>query len=221
MIPEKEKWGVIFDMDGVLIDSYQAHFMSWKKMLKKHGLDMTEEQFSSTFGQTNKDIISQLFPSIRPEEYELLAEEKEEAFREIIKKDFPEMDGASELIKAIHNAGGLLGIGSSGPLENIKTVLQLLGAEEYFKAIVSGSDITHGKPHPEVFLKTSEKLGLSPSTCVVIEDAPSGIKAAKRAGCSVVGLTGTVSKDSLNEADMVVDSLRKLSPGILKNLIKC
>ncbi len=220
-MPEKmEKWGVIFDMDGVLIDSYHSHFMSWKQMLKRHGLNITEEQFSATFGQTNKDIISKLFPSIRPEEYELLAEEKEKRFREIIKKDFPEMDGASGLIKAIHEAGGLLGIGSSGPLKNIKTVLHLLGAERYFQAIVSGNDIIHGKPHPEVFLKAAKKLGLPPSLCVVIEDAPSGIKAAKAAGCPVVGLTGTVSQDRLAEADMVVDSLKKLNPDILKSLIK-
>jgi len=212
-------WGVIFDMDGVLIDSYNAHFISWKRMLERHGLSITEEQFSSTFGQTNKDILSKLFPSLKPEQYDILAREKEEIFREIIKEDFPEMDGASELIEAIHHSGGLLGIGSSGPLENIKTVLKMLPVGRYFKAIVSGSDIKHGKPHPEVFLKTAERLGLSPSRCIVIEDAPSGIKAGKAAGCAVVGLVGTVPKEKLSEADLVVNSLRELSPDILKKLI--
>lgn len=218
---KKGKWGVIFDMDGVLINSYHAHFISWKRMLERYGLSITEKQFSSTFGQTNKDILSKLFPFIDKKKYPILAEEKEEIFRQVIKDDFPEMDGASGLVKTIYRAGGLLGIGSSGPLKNIKTVLQLLKAEKYFKAVVSGSDIIHGKPHPEVFLKTTQRLGLPPSMCVVIEDAPSGVTAAKRAGCAVVGLIGTVSKESLNEADMVVNSLRELNPDILKNLIKC
>ena len=221
MRPEKGKWGVIFDMDGVLVDSYDAHFLSWKRMLENRGLNITEEQFSSTFGQTNKDIISMLFPSIKLDEYEPMAQEKEKIFRDIIREDFPEMEGASELIKAIHDAGGSLGIGSSGPLENIKTVLQLLGAGGYFRAIVSETEIIHGKPHPEVFLKTAQKLGLAPRMCVVIEDAPSGVEAAKRAGCAVVGLTGTVSRERLNQADMVVDSLKELNLVILKGLIKC
>jgi len=195
--------------------------MSWKKMLENHGLTITEDQFSSTFGQTNKDILSKLFPSIKPREYDRLANEKEEIFREIIKEDFPEMDGASELIEAIYKAGGLLGIGSSGPLENIRIVLEMLPTGKYFKAIVSGSDIKHGKPHPEVFLKTAEKLELPSTMCIVIEDAPAGIKAGKAAGCAVVGLTGTVTKKELSEADLVVDSLKELTPDILKKLIKC
>ena len=219
MSQKDKKWGVIFDMDGVLIDSYRTHFMSWKKALNKHGLDITEEQFSSTFGQTNKDILSKLFPFLSLDRINAIAEEKERSFRQLIKEDFPEMEGASELIKSIHESGGLLGIGSSGPLENIKTVLSLLPAGRYFQAIVSGNDISHGKPHPEVFLKTAERLGISPSRCVVIEDAPAGIEAAKRAGCSAIALVGTVSKDQLKNADMIVESLKELSPHKLVDLI--
>jgi beta-phosphoglucomutase family hydrolase len=219
MKQKREKWGVIFDMDGVLIDSYKVHFISWKKALNKHGLDITEEQFSSTFGQTNVDILSKLFPFLSLNEMNTIAEEKEQVFRQLIKEDFPEMEGASELIESIHRAGGLLGLGSSGPLENIRTVLSLLPAGRYFQAVVSGSDISHGKPHPEVFLKTAEKLGISPSMCVVIEDAPAGVEAAKRAGCSAVGLVGTVSEDQLKGADMIVNSLKELDPRKLLTLI--
>ncbi len=219
MEQKDKKWGVIFDMDGVLIDSYRTHFISWKKALNRYGLDITEEQFSSTFGQTNKDILSKLFPFLDLDKIKVISEEKERIFRQLIKEDFPEMEGASDLIRSIHENGGLLGIGSSAPLENIKTVLSLLPAGRYFQAIVSGSDISHGKPHPEVFLKTAEKLGISPSLCVVIEDAPAGIEAAKRAGCSVVGLVGTVSKDQLKDADMIIDSLKELNPHKLLALI--
>ncbi len=216
-----KRWAVIFDMDGVLIDSYKAHFLSWKRMLKRYGLEMSEEEFSSTFGQTNRDILSRIFPDLKEEEYEKMANQKEEIFRQIIEEDFPEMEGASELIEEIHKAGGLLGIGSSGPFENIKTVLRKLPAGRYFSAIVSGSEIKKGKPDPEVFLKVAEKLKILPSRCIVIEDSPAGVKAGKRAGCSVVALTGTVSKEYLMEADLIVDSLKELNPEILQKLLKC
>lgn len=216
---EDRRWGVIFDMDGVLIDSYKTHFISWKRTLNRYGLNITEEQFSSTFGQTNKDILSKLFPSLEEDIKERISVEKEEEFRRLLKEDFPEMEGASELIRSLHEAGALLGIGSSGPIENIKVVLKLLPAGKYFNAIVSGSDITYGKPNPEVFLKTAQKLSLPPSLCIVIEDAPAGIEAAKRAGCHSVALTGTVTRDKLKSADLIVDSLKELNSEILKSLI--
>ncbi len=216
----KGPWGVIFDMDGVLIDSYHAHFLSWKRMLRNHGMDMTEKHFAATFGQTNPDILARLYPSVKPEDYAGLAEEKEEAFRRIIGNDFPEMDGAAPLITALHEAGAILAIGSSGPPENLQTVLSLLGGAEHFAAITNGSEIAHGKPHPEVFLKAARKIGLTPERCIVVEDAPAGVKAAKAAGCAVIALTGTVPREHLGEADLVVDSLRELTPEIFKKLIR-
>jgi beta-phosphoglucomutase len=212
-------WGVIFDMDGVLIDSYHAHLCSWKKMLRNHGLDITEEQFSITFGRTNQDILAQLYPSVKSKDYPLLSEEKEAAFREIITNDFPGMDGAGALITSLHKAGARLAIGSSGPPDNIQAVLSALPGGEYFAAVTTGDDVRHGKPDPGVFLVTAEKLGLSPGRCVVIEDAPAGVRAGKDAGCAVVGLTGTARRENLLEADLVVDALHHLTPGILQNLI--
>jgi beta-phosphoglucomutase len=217
--PQQHTWGVIFDMDGVLIDSYRAHFLSWRRMLRNHGLDITEEQFAATFGRRNPDILSQLYPSIQEDRYPALAEEKEAAFREIIWADFPEMDGASELIAALHNAGAALAVGSSGPPENLKTVLKELPGGTYFTAVTNGSEITHGKPDPEVFLNSARKLGLPPERCVVVEDAPAGVAAGKAAGCAVIALTGTAPPEQLANADLVVDSLRELTPETCKNLI--
>jgi beta-phosphoglucomutase len=216
---QQHTWGVIFDMDGVLIDSYRAHFLSWQQMLRNHGLDITEEQFAATFGQTNPDILSQLYPSLKDEQYPELAEEKEAAFREIISADFPEMDGASELMAALHNAGAALAIGSSGPPENLEAVLDALAGGRYVRAATNGSEITRGKPNPEVFLTSARKLGLPPEQCVVVEDAPAGVAAGKSAGCAVIALTGTASREELAGADLVVDSLRELTPEACKNLI--
>lgn len=212
-------WGVIFYMDGVLIDSYCAHFLSWRKMLRNHGLDITEEQFASTFGQTNPDIFAQLYPSIKRQYYPALAEEKETAFREIISTDFPEMDGASELIAALNEAGAYLAIGSSGPPENLEAVLNALPGGTHFMATTNGNELTWGKPNPEVFLTAARKLGLLPERCVVVEDAPAGVTAGKAAGYAVIALTGTAKRKHLAGADLVVDSLRELTPELFKNLI--
>jgi beta-phosphoglucomutase len=216
---DRKGWGVIFDMDGVLIDSYRAHFLSWRQMLRNHGLDITEEQFKATFGQTNQDIFSSLYPTIPPADYPALAEEKETAFRDIIKTDFPEMEGASRLVADLHGAGAVLAIGSSGPPQNLEVLLEKLPGGEYFSAVTSGSEISRGKPDPEVFKKTALKMGLPPAKCVVVEDAVAGVRAGKGAGCAVIALTGTARREQLSEADVVVDSLRELTPDTFKELL--
>ncbi len=217
---QEKTWGVIFDMDGVLIDSYRAHFLAWRRMLRNHNLDITEEQFTASFGKTNPDILAQLYPSLNPEDYPMLAGEKEAAFREIISVDFPDMDGAAELITALHKAGAALAIGSSGPRENVEAVLDMLPGGEHFVAITNANEITRGKPDPEVFIKTAQKLGLPPGRCVVVEDAPAGVMAGKAAGCAVIAITGTTSRDHLAQADLVVDSVRELTPETFKGLIR-
>ena len=217
---KKNAWGVIFDMDGVLIDSFNAHFLSWKQMINNHGLEISEEQFVTTFGWRNSDILANLFPSLKPEEYPSLADEKEATFRGIIASDFPEMDGAKDLIAALYKAGALLAIGSSAPPENVQAVLSAFPGDVPFKATTNSSEIKRGKPDPEVFLKSAKKIGLPSERCVVVEDAPAGVKAGKAAGCAVIALTGTATREQLTEADFVVDSLRKLTPDIFKNLIQ-
>ncbi len=214
--------GVIFDMDGVLIDSYQAHFESWRRMLARHDLEMTEEQFASTFGQTNRSIITGLYPDRASDEtIARWGEEKEQAFRELLREDFPEMAGAGDLLRAIDGAGMAIAIGSSGPAENVEAVLECLDGGELVSARVTGSDVTHGKPDPEVFLKAAEKLGLDPSCCAVVEDAPAGVEAARRAGMAAIAMTGTAPREKLAErSHRVVDSLSEISPDDIRDLIK-
>ena len=212
---------VIFDMDGVLVDSYQAHFESWARLGREHGLTMTAEQFSATFGRTSRDIIRNLWGDCVAEKDIPAWDARKEAFyREIIRRDFPAMDGASELISSLVEAGFLLAIGSSGPPENVAVVLHALGGEKHFSASVDASDVTLGKPDPQVFLIAADKLGIAPSHCAVIEDAPAGVQAARRAGMAAVAITGTAGRDTLAEhAHVVVDSLQELSPESIAQLI--
>lgn len=217
-----DKLGVIFDMDGVLIDSYRAHFESWRIIAAEEGLQITEEQFAQTFGRTSREIIAALWGKHTPDEAKIreLDERKEAAFRELLRDHFPIMPGAPELLDALHEAGFALAIGSSGPPENVALTLKKLGRRDLFGAVITGKDVTRGKPDPQVFLLAAERLGVPPQRCAVVEDAPPGVEAAHRAGMVAVGLVSTGrTREMLAAADLVVDSLSELSPEVFRSLI--
>lgn len=219
---ERQGFGCIFDMDGVLIDSYRAHFESWRMIAAEEGLHITELQFAKTFGRTSREIIAALWGEKPCDEAKIadLDRRKEAAFRDLIRENFPIMPGARELLDELRADGFLLAIGSSGPPENVALTLERLGRQSLFSAVVTGMDVMRGKPDPQVFLLAAERLGLAPERCVVIEDAPAGIEAAHAAGAKAVGLasTGRTHQD-LAAADLVVDHLHELSPALLRTLI--
>ena len=218
-------YGVIFDMDGVLVDSYEAHYQSWVRMARSRGWEMTRQQFKATFGRVSRDIIQRLWgDQVSGEEIPAIDDRKEEEYRAILREHFPEMDGAADLVRALHGAGFRLAVGSSGPKPNVETVIDRLpgGAGQCFDAYVHAMDVTHGKPHPEVFLKAAEKLRLPPRRCAVIEDSLMGLEAARRAEMIAIGLIGTARREQLAElAHVVVDSLRELTPQRVRELIDC
>jgi beta-phosphoglucomutase len=210
---------VIFDVDGVLIDSYQAHFESWLRMFGEHGVSFTEVEFRKTFGRTSHDIIAALYGAdLSDSEIREWDDRKEALYRDIIRENFPAIDGASELLDALHTAGFKLGVGSSGPPENIQLTLECLKRANLFGAVVTRVDVTRGKPDPQVFQISGECLSAKPEECVVVEDAPAGIEAANRAGMASVALTGTATREELAHAKLIVDSLRELTPEVLRNL---
>lgn len=211
---------VIFDVDGVLVDSYQPHFLSWRQMLGELGEEFTEATFRETFGRTNPDIFATLYDEkYSSAEVKEAADRKEAIYRELIEKDFPSVDGAVEIIDLLSDAGFALAVGSSGPPENVSLTLECLGRADLFSARVTGTDVTRGKPDPQVFLLAAEKLAIAPERCVVVEDAPAGVAAAKSAGMGCVALTGTATGELLAEADLVVDSLRELKAEDFASLI--
>lgn len=214
--------GVIFDMDGVLVDSYAAHFESWRQLGREVGFEMTERQFVATFGRTSREIIADFWPQLATSRAQVTAldQRKEELFRVILSAAFPVMEGAGELIDELHAAGLRLAVGSSGPPENVALVMEKLGRREKFSGVVTGMDVTRGKPDPQVFLLAAERIGLPPAQCLVIEDAPTGVAAAKAAGMQCVGLA-TLDRDPavLAQADRVVTSLSELSTDAVRRLL--
>ena len=205
---------VIFDMDGVLIDSYQAHLAAWQRLGEQLGRPITEEAFVPTFGRVNREIFHHLWgDAFADEEIRRWGDWKEVEYRRIVTERFPGMEGAVELLDALKAAGFALAVGSSGPPENVAVAVKGLGREGLFDATVNGREVTHGKPHPEVFLKAAEKLRIEPRSCAVVEDSLAGLEAARRAGMTPIGLTGTFPRGRLAaKAALVVDSLRELSP---------
>ena len=216
------KRAVIFDMDGVLVDSYHAHMEAWMRLGEKLGRPVTEDQFIPTFGRRNPEIFHALWGDAVPDsEIPRWSDWKEAAYREIVTARFPAMDGAAELVDALKAAGFLLAVGSSGPPENVRIALEGLGRARLFDATVTGAEVRAGKPDPEVFLKTSAKLGVEPRSSAVIEDAVAGVEAAVRAGMAAIALVGTATREALAEAgaDLVVASLRELTPDPNSRLI--
>lgn len=210
---------VIFDMDGVLVDSYAAHFESWRRLAKERGFEFTKEQFLTTFGRVSREVVVEcgLLESPTPEAIAEIDDAKEAHFRDILCETFPPMDGAVELIDSLAEQGIPLAVGSSGPPENVALIIDLLGTRERFDAVVTGVDVSHGKPHPEVFLKAAERLGAEPCDCVVIEDAVAGIAAAHAAGMTCLALVSTGhTTEELAAADQVVHSLRELTPACIR-----
>jgi len=212
--PVPNPQAVIFDMDGVLVDSYSAHFESWKTSAARYGLTMTQPDFAATFGRTSRDIIRHLWPN-KFDDAQVTAFDaaKESDYRDILRAKLPVMPGAEDLIASLHKAGFALAIGSSGPKENVAVVLKGLRNGSFITQTVNGSEVKHGKPDPQVFLLAAQKLGIAPQNCAVIEDAPAGVEAARRAAMFSIGLLGTAPREALAKyANVIVANLNELNP---------
>ena len=214
---------VIFDVDGVLIDSYTPHYQSWREIAAEYGIDYTEEMFAKGFGRTSREIVAEQWnrADLSPEQIHAIDDEKEAAYRRIVAVNFPAMPGARDLVAALHTAGFRVAVGSSGPPENVDLAIEKLGLAPFLDAKVTGRDVTRGKPDPQVFLIAAEKLGVPPERCAVVEDAPAGVAAAKAAGMACVGFpsTGRTPSD-VAAADLTIHSLADLTPETFRRLIE-
>jgi beta-phosphoglucomutase len=218
-----QELAVIFDVDGVLVDSYQAHFGSWQLFCHERGWEMTREQFTATFGRTSREIIAELWGDriSSPQEIGALDDRKEELYRDLLRQKFPAIDGAAELIDSLHSARMRLAVGSSGPPENVYLVLDRLGRRHLFGGVVTAVDVQRGKPDPQVFLLAAERVGVPPERCVVIEDAPVGVAAAHAGGMKCVALASTGRlREELSAAELVVGSLRELDADRIRALME-
>ena len=203
--------GVIFDLDGVLIDSGWAHKQAWFDLAEKEGLEFSDKFFNDTFGMQNAQIIPML---VRRElvqgELEDMSDWKEQRYRDIVSEKLSLSQGAEKLLAELKEKGFRLAIGSSAPKVNLDLIFRCLKLDNYINACVTKEDVKNGKPSPETFLKAAQKLSLLPRHCVVVEDAVHGIEAAKAAGMPVIALTTTRDREDLSGADIIADNLDEL-----------
>jgi len=194
-------------LDGVLVDSAPFHFQSWRELFASLGRELSEADFRRTFGLRNDAILRDLLGDMAPVEAERLAARKEELFRQAARGNIAALPGALALLRLLRERGVKLALVSSTPHANIELILRSLDVEAAFDVIVGSEDVTQGKPDPEGFLLAARRLGVPPVECVVIEDAPAGVEAAKAAGIRCVGVSRGRPRDALAKADLVVESL--------------
>ena len=210
---------VLWDLDGVIADTGIYHYQAWQDVFGKRGVTFTEEQFMRHFGQRHDTIIrTALGSNISAVEFNAITIEKQENYRRRVANNIRPLPGAVELIRSLNQHGIKTAIASSAPPENIEIIIRGLGIEDCFQAIARGTDVAEGKPNPEVFLLAAEKLGVEPGSCVVIEDAIAGVAAARKAGMKCVAVTNSHPRNSLKQADLIVDTLEDLSVSDLVKL---
>jgi len=203
-------------MDGTLIDSEEYHWLSWRDAMSNEGRPITRDQFLASFGQRNDSILRNwLGPDATRERIDHIGDAKEALYRQRVReRGIQFLPGVSEWVHRLHQDGWRQAIASAAPRANVDTIVEALRAANCFQAIVSAEDVRHGKPDPEVFLSAAAKLGVPGPRCIVVEDAPHGIEAARAARMKSIAVTRKPLP-----ADVVVPSLDKLPPNIFDSLL--
>jgi beta-phosphoglucomutase len=207
---------VIFDMDGVLIDSNPFHLRIWSEFLTLHGVSFNPETLGAEiFGQRDDYALRMFFGADLSDEQSLgWSEELEHNFREAFRAHARALPGAAELIRECHGQGIPMAVASSAMRKNVDFVVEALRLKPYFQAIVSGDEVSHPKPDPEIYLAAASHLGVAASRCVAFEDSPIGIEAVVRAGMKCVAIASTFAIEDLKKetrAHLVVRSFEELN----------
>jgi len=207
---------VLWDLDGTLVDSEQYHWLTWRDTMAVEGVPLTHPQFLLTFGLRNDAIIPQWIPGATSDRIEQIASAKEQLYRRLVREGgLAPLPGVEQWTQRLAAEGWRQAIASSAPRENVDAVLAVTGLGSVFQAIVSAEDVTLGKPDPQVFLTAAARLGSAPAQCIVVEDAPAGVEAARRAGMPSIG----VNRKQPLQADLAVASLADLPPDAFLRLL--
>lgn len=209
---------VLWDLDGTLVDSEHYHWLAWQHTMAAEGVPLTEAQFRTSFGRRNAAFLPEwLGENAGETEIQRISDRKESYYRDLIlTRGCSALPGAVEWVKRLGREGWLQAIASSAPRWNVDAVVEALRLNGCFRVIVAAEDVRVGKPDPDVFLATAQRLEVPPERCIVVEDAAPGIEAARRAGmrCIVLNRTGQPL-----DGDLVVASLAELPSGAFSRLL--
>jgi HAD superfamily hydrolase (TIGR01509 family) len=212
--------GVIWDLDGVLADTTEAHFQAWATALSSWEVPFDRPLFDRVFGMNNVDTLTELLGRApTQEEIRGIAERKEGIFRRHAGGLVRPMPGAVRLLDELEQGGWLQGVASSAPQENIDLLVDAFGIRHYFAAILSGDGLPAGKPDPALFLQVAKALHLPPERCVVVEDAPAGVEAARRAGMPCIAVATTRPRETLGPGPVFAD-LQSVTVQIFSDVLR-
>jgi len=200
------KRALIFDMDGTIVDNMAFHTKSWITFFERRGHAIDADAFfRATAGRQGGEIIRSHFGEhLLDDEVMTLNHEKEAVYRELYAPHRKAVEGFEDLIADAKSQGIALAVGTAAPPANVEFTLDGLDLRRHFDAIVGATDVARGKPHPDVFLEAAKRCGAEPADCIVFEDAPLGVEAARRAGMRAVVLTTTLSAEAFAEFDNVI-----------------
>ncbi len=214
---------VIFDMDGVIIDSEPMHNRAYHDMFDEVGIKVSDELYQSFTGQSTINICKRLCDHFNLNETpETLVALKRKHYKRFFESnsDLTLIDGVLDLIKDYHRNGLTLVLGSSAAMTSINQIFERFDLDQYFIAKLSGGDLKASKPHPEIFIKAVEASGFKHDECIVIEDSTNGIEAAKAANIFCVGFDSFHSKNQdYTKADMVITDFKDIAFNKISALI--
>ena len=196
------RWGVIFDVDGTMVDNKDYHERAWVELCRRHDIELTAEDYRIRIhARTNDKIIPDIFGSdIGNEKAACIALEKETIYRDLYRPHVRPLPGLIKFINELKARGIPCAAASNSPAGNVNLVLDELDILRYFTSVITADDVSHGKPDPEIFLTSAERLGLPPQQCIVFEDSAPGFEAARRAGCPYIVITTGADKEHLTSS---------------------
>jgi HAD superfamily hydrolase (TIGR01509 family) len=221
-----KNFAVIFDMDGVIINSNPYVISAWEGFCREHQIELSSEKLASlVFGRTTRDTVNGLLGQECSSVFIRETGEKLDGqIRNEMRGTIQALDGLENLLETLKRENARIAIATSAPPENVEVVLYETQLGAYFEVILDQTDVTHGKPHPEIYLKTAQRLNIPPQRCIVIEDSISGVQSAKRAGMSVVAITTTHPADELRpeleESDRIIKYFNEISADRLRKMVE-
>jgi beta-phosphoglucomutase family hydrolase len=204
---------VIFDMDGVITDNSSQDFLAWKRIFSDFSLKLNHDTYLLFLGKKGEEIIrNYISPNINKKEAVRIVDKKEKYFVKEVEIDkLKPAKGLKKLFKKLKKNNIKIGLGTSAPKYKVNIILNKLGFQKVFSAVVVAEEVKKGKPNPEIYLKVARKLNLQPKECIVVEDAPNGVCAAKNAGMKCIAITTTHKERELKRADKIIRSFRELT----------
>lgn len=214
--------GIIFDMDGTMVDNMMIHHRAWQAKLRELGLDLSIEEVMKKVHGINEEILERLFgDALTPEQRKQFSFEKEATYRNIFKPELKLVDGLHDLLLDMKEQGVPMGIGSAAPPENVNFVLDNLNIRHFFNSVLNAQHVEKGKPDPEVYLKVADQLKCVPKDCLIFEDSPTGAEAAMRANCKTIIITTTHSVSEFAQFPNIIKFIkdfRELKSGFLNQI---